>query len=91
MQWATTVTTQPLNPPSFNNYLEPGQQGRQPHFPENNRTQAILKSPKLNFPEFDGTDPDGWIAKAEKYFELAKTPDEQKVSIAEVYLTGRAN
>lgn len=91
MQWATSVTTQPLNSPSFDNYLEPEQHSRHQHFPENNRVQAILKSPKLNFPEFDGTDPDGWIAKAEKYFEVARMPLEQRSEYAVTYLKGRAS
>jgi hypothetical protein len=28
--------------------------------------KAVAKGPKLSFPEFDGSDPDGWIRKAEK-------------------------
>lgn len=91
MQWATTVTPQPMNSPSFDNYLEPKQHGRQHHCPENNRTQAVLKSPKLNFPEFDGTDPDGWIAKAEKYFEAARMPLDQRTDDAVTYLKERAD
>lgn len=45
----------------------------------------------MEFPRFDGDQPEAWIRKVEKYFELARTPNEQKVSIAEVYLSGRVD
>jgi hypothetical protein len=50
----------------------------------------VSRGPKLTFPDFDGTDPDGWIRKAEKYFELVGVPSEQRVQIIVLYLQGRA-
>ena len=43
--------------------------------------RAVAKGPKLRFPEFDGSDPDGWIRKAEKYYELVGVPNEDTVKI----------
>lgn len=91
MQWATSVMTQLASSPSLENYLDPAQFNRQLHSVENNKAQAILKSPKLNFPEFDGSNPDGWIAKAEKYFEAARMPLEQRTDYVVTYLKERAN
>jgi hypothetical protein len=52
--------------------------------------KAVAKGPKLSFPEFDGTDPDGWIRKAEKYFELVGVPTEDRVQLAVLYIKGKA-
>jgi len=52
--------------------------------------KAVAKGPKLNFPEFDGSDPDGWIRKAEEYFELVGVPNEDRVKIAVLYISGKA-
>jgi hypothetical protein len=57
----------------------------------------VSRGPKLSFPEFNGTDADGWIIKAEKYYELVEkyyelvgVPNEQRVQIAVLYLEGKA-
>jgi len=52
--------------------------------------KAVAKGPKLSFPEFDGLDPDGWIRKAEKYFELVRVPNEGRVQIVVMYIKGKA-
>jgi len=49
----------------------------------------VAKGPKLSFPQFDGTDPDGWIRKAEKFFELLVVPTEDKVKIVVMYMNGK--
>lgn len=49
--------------------------------------KAVARGPKLNFPEFNGEDPDGWIRKAEKYFEMVA---ENRVPTAVIYITSRA-
>ena len=49
----------------------------------------MAKGPKLSFPQFDGTDPDGWIRKAEKFFELLVVPTEDKVKIVVMYMNGK--
>lgn len=52
--------------------------------------KAKARGPKLAFLEFDGTDLDGWIRKAEKFFEMVSVPNEDKVKIAVMYMKGRA-
>jgi len=52
--------------------------------------RAVAKGPKLSFPDFDGSDVDGWIRKAEKYFELVRVPNEDRVQIAVLYIKGKA-
>lgn len=53
--------------------------------------RVVARGPKLSFPEFHGDDYDGWIRKAEKYFELLGIPPEDRVKIAVLYVSGRLN
>ncbi|CAO2840780.1 unnamed protein product [Amaranthus hypochondriacus] len=46
--------------------------------------------PKLEFSKFDGTNPNEWIRKASKYFELCKIGEEQKVDLASLYMIDKA-
>jgi len=46
--------------------------------------------PKLEFPSFDGTNPRNWIKKCSRYFALCKIPDSQRVDVASIHLTGKA-
>ena len=69
-----------------NVFLHPGNHFQaQMHF----QHRAVAKGSKLSFPEFDGSDVDGWIRKAEKYFELVRVPNEDKVPIAVLYIKGK--
>jgi hypothetical protein len=52
--------------------------------------KAIAKGPKLSFPEFEGTDLDGWIRLAEKYFELVGVANEDRVQFTVLYIKGKA-
>lgn len=52
--------------------------------------RAVAEGPMLSFPEFDGSDSDGWIIKAEKYFELVRVPNEDRVQIVVMYIKGKA-
>ena len=45
---------------------------------------------KLEFPKFDGSNPRIWIKKCCKYFDLCKIPNEQKVDLASLNMTGKA-
>jgi len=45
---------------------------------------------KLEFPPFDGGNPRSWIKKCAKYFSLCKTPENQRVELASLYMVGRA-
>ncbi|XP_026422326.1 uncharacterized protein LOC113318383 [Papaver somniferum] len=44
----------------------------------------------LILPYFDGTDPEGWIYKAELYFEFYEIPPLQQVKTASFHLDGKA-
>lgn len=45
---------------------------------------------KVELPNFDGTDVDGWISKAEQYFEVQAVRPEVKVQLAFVSMEGSA-
>ncbi|XP_048323214.2 uncharacterized protein LOC107404744 [Ziziphus jujuba] len=45
---------------------------------------------KLFFPKFDGEDPQGWVYKAEQYFEFQGVPANQQVTLASFHLEGLA-
>ncbi|MGD0460848.1 MAG: hypothetical protein ABSC21_24290, partial [Terriglobia bacterium] len=49
-----------------------------------------FRGPKLDFPRFNGTDPTGWIYRAEQYFSLHNTFDVQKVPLASFHLEQEA-
>lgn len=45
---------------------------------------------KLEMPLFEGTDPDGWILRGEKYFDFYRLSEEEKLDAAVVSLEGDA-
>ncbi|KAG8374979.1 hypothetical protein BUALT_Bualt10G0051900 [Buddleja alternifolia] len=46
--------------------------------------------PKIEFPHFDGENPRPWILRSNRYFQVINTiPEEQKVTLASVYLEGK--
>lgn len=49
-------------------------------------TTAVAK--KVEMPDFDGTDPVGWVARTEQFFEIQSIPEETKVSLALVSMEG---
>jgi len=50
----------------------------------------MLFNPRIEFPQFDGTNPRGWVKKCSKYFNLCKTPSQQKVELASLDMIGKA-
>ncbi|GKB03765.1 retrotransposon gag domain, retroviral aspartyl protease, partial [Tanacetum coccineum] len=44
----------------------------------------------IDFPNFSGGDPRGWLLKSKKYFRYYQIPDEEKVEIALMHLEGDA-
>lgn len=55
-----------------------------------NPTISMLFNPIIEFPQFDGMNPRGWVKKFSKYFHLCKTPSQQKVELASLYMVGKA-
>ncbi|GAB2210756.1 hypothetical protein Droror1_Dr00016040 [Drosera rotundifolia] len=46
--------------------------------------------PKLDFSVFDGTNTHTWIQKAERYFHMYHIPLQQRVEIASLHMTDKA-
>lgn len=47
--------------------------------------------PKLEFPKYQGTDPNGWLLKVEQYFDFVHVEEEQKIKLAGLHFEGRAS
>ncbi|XP_039039589.1 uncharacterized protein LOC120177547 [Hibiscus syriacus] len=51
---------------------------------------SMWHRPKIEFPFFEGVNPRGWLQKCLKYFSLCNVPNEQRIEVATMYLTGKA-
>ncbi|XP_026409868.1 uncharacterized protein LOC113304966 [Papaver somniferum] len=49
------------------------------------------RTPNLEFPRFDGENPHGWVQKSGRYFQIHGIEEHQKVSVASIYLEGKAD
>ncbi|CAO2817554.1 unnamed protein product [Amaranthus hypochondriacus] len=58
--------------------------------PPSTQNQVMGCIPKLDFPIFDGKTPRTWIRKANKYFQLCKIREEQKIDFASIHMIGKA-
>ncbi|XP_054820707.1 uncharacterized protein LOC129319639 [Prosopis cineraria] len=45
---------------------------------------------KIDFPRFDGTDPHGWIFRAEQYFAFYQMTTPQRIILASIHMDGAA-
>ena len=48
------------------------------------------KVPKMEFPRFDGSNPRGWVRKANQFFDNHSMEDLEKINFAAYYLEGEA-
>lgn len=48
------------------------------------------RAKRVEVPYFMGEDPYGWVYRVERYFEINRIPDEEKVDTAVVCLEGKA-
>lgn len=53
--------------------------------------KSIAKAPKMEFPRFDGSNPQEWLRLTEKYFAMVFVPESAKFDYAQMYITGRAD
>ncbi|KAL5777026.1 hypothetical protein ACOSP7_009952 [Xanthoceras sorbifolium] len=53
-------------------------------------SDSLMKSHKLSFPKFDGTDPKTWLRKCDRYFVIHPVPPDQKVLIASIHFKKKA-
>jgi hypothetical protein len=44
----------------------------------------------MDFPKFDGENPSNWLYKANQYFNIYQTQDNDKISMAYFHLEGKA-
>ncbi|KAL4284548.1 hypothetical protein GQ457_16G010190 [Hibiscus cannabinus] len=51
---------------------------------------TYLSKPKIELQFFDGDNPRSWIRKCQKYFSIFQIPESQKLKLASMYLTGKA-
>ena len=45
----------------------------------------------MEFPRFDGSNPEEWLRMTEKYFNMVHVPENAKFDYAQMYITGRAD
>ncbi|PNX96883.1 retrotransposon protein, partial [Trifolium pratense] len=74
----TTLTTIPQPPPTPT--PTPPPTNNLPHLPRM----------KLDVPKFDGSDAMGWIFKISQFFDYHQTPEEERLTVASLYMEGQA-
>jgi len=78
----------PIDPP--NTISQPSSSSHCSHQTIKNPNYLEQHKVKLNFPQFNGEDPNGWLYRAEQYFEYMGIPLEEQVSLASFHLKGIA-
>ncbi|KAL4318355.1 hypothetical protein GQ457_18G008640 [Hibiscus cannabinus] len=63
---------------------------RDPTLQDKQSQQTFFPKPKIEIQLFDGTNPRSWIRKCDRYFSIFAIPNTQKLSVASMYLTGKA-
>lgn len=63
---------------------------QQPPLLQNPHLNFRAFQPKLDFPKFFGEEPESWIYKCEKFFELNAIDDSQKLRLASLHLEEKA-
>ncbi|MCI07514.1 hypothetical protein A2U01_0028583, partial [Trifolium medium] len=53
-------------------------------------TPQHLPRMKLDVPKFDGSDAMGWIFKISQFFDFHHTPEEERLTVASLYMEGQA-
>jgi hypothetical protein len=53
---------------------------------------AIIKAKtvRLDFPRFDGEDPESWSCRAEQFFDFYNTPAEHRIALSSFHMDGKA-
>lgn len=72
----------PFQKKTDSSFVKDGQQGTYDHLP--------WAAKKIKLPEFFGFDPQGWIKKAELYFEIHGTPPQLRMRLAQLSMVGVA-
>jgi hypothetical protein len=70
---------------------QPAQWGRQSRGGSSNFGEGLYtKGLRLEFPCFNGEDPDSWCHRADQFFELYDIPEAQRLSITGFHMEGKA-
>lgn len=91
-----TITSLPYNQPRTNHQNPESSQnpgGNRTHFNNlifENQGGIHSRTMKLDFPKFDGSDPNGWVFRAQQFFNYHGTPDTQKIHLASFHMEGKA-
>nr|CAD1820185.1 unnamed protein product [Ananas comosus var. bracteatus] len=57
---------------------------------EKKHRQQYMPYMELSFPDFNGTDPKGWLRNCEQYFDRYQVPEQQWIGIASMHIEGDA-
>nr|CAD1823585.1 unnamed protein product [Ananas comosus var. bracteatus] len=57
---------------------------------EKKHRQQYMPYMELSFPDFNGTDPKGWLRNCEQYFDQYQVPEQQWIGIASMHIEGDA-
>ncbi|KAL4281913.1 hypothetical protein GQ457_03G031000 [Hibiscus cannabinus] len=86
-QWKLNTESVELGGTSM---LKETQMGERNYSGNHNNQSIFTPRPKVELQVFDGENPRGWIRKCLKYFAIFDVPEDQKLEIAGMYLTGKA-
>jgi hypothetical protein len=75
-------------PPSNSSLIPKVSEGVIPTVPEGGGINP--RSVNLDFPKFDGTDPNNWVLKAQQFFAYGQIAENQRVPIAYFHMEGKA-
>ncbi|KAF7831007.1 cucumisin-like [Senna tora] len=53
--------------------------------------RPMVSNLKFEIPPFDGTDAEYWVFKIKEFFRIAGTPEDQRIGLAALYMTGPAS
>jgi hypothetical protein len=55
------------------------------------QTNQEIKASRLEFPTFNGKDPDSWCYRAEQFFDFYEIPERRKLAITAFHIEGKAS
>ncbi|XP_026430271.1 uncharacterized protein LOC113326818 isoform X1 [Papaver somniferum] len=68
----------------------PDNSGASPSYTPDPVLDPTIKTPKIDFPTFDGDNPRRWIRRCERFFQLKSVPLRQRTQFASIHLVGKA-
>lgn len=79
----------PQTPPNFRSSLDFFAHSGREEWGNQNEQGFNSRLPKLDFPQFDGSDPQNWWMRCEHYFGVYGTHPRLWVRVATIYFIGR--